>query len=65
MVPAPTKREAAVSQMVAEEEPRPKQKAEGVSVVKITCTCVRTKCLKGYCSCYRAGMKCGRDCKCE
>jgi protein lin-54 len=35
-------------------EPRPVRK----------CTCRKSKCLKKYCECLSAGLKCGQWCKC-
>lgn len=29
------------------------------------CHCVKSNCLKKYCECYQAGLKCGSNCKCE
>jgi hypothetical protein len=28
------------------------------------CTCAKSRCLKLYCDCYRAGQTCGADCRC-
>ena len=28
------------------------------------CTCKKSGCVKNYCDCYRAGMKCGEECEC-
>jgi len=33
--------------------------------IKLSCTCKKTKCNKKYCTCFAAGLKCGRDCSCE
>ena len=29
------------------------------------CNCKKSGCLKKYCECYQAGLKCGDNCKCE
>ena len=29
------------------------------------CRCKRSHCLKKYCECFQAGLKCGEQCKCE
>lgn len=29
------------------------------------CRCMRSKCLKRYCECYREGMSCTEDCECK
>ena len=29
------------------------------------CNCKKSYCLKKYCECYQAGLKCGENCKCE
>jgi hypothetical protein len=29
------------------------------------CNCEKSNCLKKYCECYQAGLKCGENCKCE
>ena len=29
-----------------------------------TCKCVKSKCLKLYCECYRQGITCNHDCVC-
>ena len=29
------------------------------------CNCKRTRCLKGYCECFQAGVRCGAFCKCS
>ena len=29
------------------------------------CNCKKSNCLKKYCECYQAGLKCGDNCKCE
>ena len=31
---------------------------------EIICNCITSKCLKGYCECYKAGIKCGDLCRC-
>lgn len=31
---------------------------------KITCNCKKSRCLKLYCDCFRAGEFCGKDCNC-
>lgn len=31
---------------------------------RINCTCARSKCIKKYCSCFEAGLKCGLGCRC-
>ena len=36
-----------------------------VKISKTSCMCFKTKCLKKYCTCFAAGEKCGRKCKCE
>lgn len=34
-------------------------------VYKKGCNCKKTNCLKKYCECYNAGVKCSHHCKCE
>jgi hypothetical protein len=29
------------------------------------CHCKKSNCLKKYCECFQAGIKCGDNCKCE
>jgi hypothetical protein len=29
------------------------------------CKCKKSNCLKKYCECFGAGIKCGEHCKCE
>lgn len=29
------------------------------------CHCKKSNCLKKYCECFQAGLKCGLNCKCE
>eukprot|EP00961_Rhodomonas_salina_P074331 998543-Rhodomonas_salina.1 len=31
----------------------------------LSCKCRRSKCLKQYCECYRAGETCGDHCECD
>merc|ERR1712060_511169 len=33
-------------------------------VHKLGCKCRKTKCLKKYCECFNAGVKCGESCQC-
>ena len=32
---------------------------------KVACRCLKSKCLKLYCECFRNGSVCGLDCECE
>jgi len=34
-------------------------------VHRVGCKCKKSKCLKKYCECFAANMKCGKQCKCE
>ena len=31
---------------------------------QLVCTCKKSSCLKKYCECFQAGMKCSSFCKC-
>ena len=32
--------------------------------LKYMCKCKKTKCVKKYCECFNAGVKCGIECNC-
>jgi len=38
---------------------------ESARVHRVGCKCKKSKCLKKYCECFAANMKCGKQCKCE
>ena len=38
---------------------------ERESPVRMMCSCMKTKCVKKYCSCFAGGFKCKRGCRCE
>ncbi len=45
-----------------EEESIPEETRRGSEII---CNCTRSKCLKKYCECYKAGIKCKENCRCR
>lgn len=37
----------------------------GQNAKPVTCNCKKSRCLKLYCDCFKNGLQCGTDCKCE
>lgn len=42
-----------------------KDEMEGSSKHNKGCNCKKSNCMKKYCECYQAGIKCSEACKCE